>query len=335
MPTVFSGMQPTGIIHIGNYLGALRNFVRLQEQYDTCLYCLVDMHAITAARIDGAQLRHQVRLLAASYLACGLDPERSTIFVQSSVPEHAQLAWILSCVARVGWLARMTQFKEKAGKDAPHASVGLYTYPILMAADILLYQAKFVPVGDDQKQHLELARDIAQKFNNDFHSLFTLPEPIILTQGSRIYSLRDATKKMSKSDPSPLSYINLLDDDTTIITKVRKAKTDVLPMPSSEDELAQRPEVCNLLTIASALQEEPVSHTLGRLKGASLASFKEELADLLVAHIAPIRTRISAYMERREWLDALLVQGGKKARLRAGPFYADVARHVGFAYEEV
>src|SRR5512142_101515 len=288
MNRIFSGVQPTGNLHLGNYLGAIRNWVKLQDQFD-CLYCIVDMHAITTWQ-DPAQLRHQTREVAAAFLAAGIDARRHIVFAQSQVPAHAQLAWIFNCVARVGWLNRMTQFKEKAGKDRENASVGLYVYPNLMAADILVYRATHVPVGEDQKQHLELARDIAMKFNNDYgasiashgygDAFFPLPEPIIQGPATRVMSLRDGSKKMSKSDASDYSRINLTDDADTIAQKVRKAKTDPEPLPTEEKGLETRPEADNLVGIFAALSGRAKADVLRDFGGGQFSSFKNALAEL-------------------------------------------------------
>src|SRR6516162_87748 len=287
---VFSGVQPTGNLHLGNYLGAIVNFVALQKNYD-CIYCVVDLHAITVWQ-DPAELPHNIREVTAAFLACGIDPSKHIIFNQSQVAEHAELAWIFNCIARIGWLNRMTQFKEKAGKDRENASVGLYAYPCLMAADILLYRATHVPVGEDQKQHLELSRDIAQKFNLDFASsisalgfgdaFFPLPEPLIQGPATRVMSLRDGTKKMSKSDPSDYSRINLTDDADAIAQKIRKAKTDPEPLPSEEKGLGPRPEADNLVGLYAALADMSKAMVLRQFGGAQFSTFKAALIDLLV-----------------------------------------------------
>src|SRR6476659_5797285 len=297
---VFSGVQPTGILHLGNYLGAIVNFVKMQQTHD-CIYCVVDMHAITH-RVDvwggPAELARNTREVTAAFIASGIDPTKHIVFNQSQVQEHAELAWILNCVARVGWLNRMTQFKEKAGKDRENASVGLYDYPVLMAADILVYRATHVPVGEDQKQHLELARDIAQKFNNDFaasiaahgfgEAFFPLPEPLIQGPATRVMSLRDGAKKMSKSDASDYSRINLTDDADAIAQKIRKAKTDPEPLPSEEKGLEPRPEADNLFGIYAALSGRSKSDVLGEFGGAQFSGFKSNLVDLAVAKLSPI-----------------------------------------------
>jgi tryptophanyl-tRNA synthetase len=283
---VFSGVQPTGSLHLGNYLGAIKNFVNLQNDFD-CLYCIVDLHAITVWQ-NPANLRANILDVASAYLACGIDPKKSIIFVQSSVPHHVELSWIFNCISRIGWLNRMTQFKEKAGKNKEKVSAGLYIYPNLMAADILLYLADLVPVGDDQKQHLELTRDIAQKFNNDYSEFggkdfFPIPEPLILDESSRVMSLRDGTKKMSKSETSSMTRIELKDENDLIIKKISKAKTDAFPIPESIDELATRPEVKNLLNIFYSLSEEPILNILNSYTGKQFSDFTKDLSDFLIA----------------------------------------------------
>src|SRR5215468_9384603 len=301
-PRVFSGMQPTGNLHLGNYLGALTRWVEMQNTYD-CLYCIVDMHAITLWQ-DPAELKGAIRAVTAAYLAAGLDPGRSIIFNQSQVAEHAELAGVFSCVARLGWLNRMTQFKEKAGKDREQASVGLYAYPVLMAADILLYKATHVPVGDDQKQHLELTRDIAQKFNNDYAEairaagctdaqFFPLCEPVIMGPATRVMSLRDGTKKMSKSDASELSRINMTDDADTIARKIQKAKTDPEPLPTEEAGLANRPEADNLVGIYAALSGKTKAGVLQEHGGAPFSTFKKALVEVAVSRIGPVNAEMT------------------------------------------
>src|ERR687894_48208 len=292
---VFSGVQPTGNLHLGNYLGAIKRFVAMQETHD-CIYCVVDMHAITVPQ-DPKELRSQIREVTAAFIACGIDPGRHIVFNQSQVGAHAELAWVFNCVARVGWLSRMTQFKEKAGKDRENASVGLYAYPTLMAADILAYRATHVPVGEDQKQHLELSRDIAQKFNNDWaasiaehgfgDAFFPLPEPLIQGPATRVMSLRDGSKKMSKSDPSDYSRINLTDDADAIAQKVRKAKTDPEPLPAEAKGLEGRPEAENLVAIYAALTDSTVEDVLREHGGAQFSAFKAALVDVAVAKLAP------------------------------------------------
>ena len=279
---IFSGVQPTGNLHLGNYLGAIKNFVDLNnEPANECVFCVVDLHAITVNQ-DPQELRNNIRETVATFIACGINPEKSIIFNQSAVPAHSEAAWLLSCVARMGWLNRMTQFKEKAGKDKEKASIGLYSYPILMAADILLYDTTHVPVGQDQKQHLELCRDIAQKFNNDYgvDDFLKIPEPLIQKQFSRIMSLKDGTKKMSKSELSDLSRINLTDDKDLIVNKIKKAKTDPLPLPSNTDELMKRPEARNLLEIYSSLKNSSLDNSVGEFKGKKFSDFKDKLTQL-------------------------------------------------------
>ncbi|MCB1546629.1 MAG: tryptophan--tRNA ligase [Hyphomicrobiaceae bacterium] len=335
-PRVFSGMQPTGNLHLGNYLGAMVHWIANQESRE-CIYCVVDMHAITVWQ-DPAELRSAIRSVTAAYLACGLDPKRSIVFNQSQVPEHAELAWVFNCVARIGWLNRMTQFKEKAGKDRETASVGLYVYPNLMAADILAYRATHVPVGDDQKQHVELSRDIAQKFNHDFRdqiaaagrgeAFFPLPEPII--QSARVMSLRDGTKKMSKSDPSDLSRINLTDDADAIARKLKKAKTDPEPLPETVDGLASRPEADNLVGIYGGLVGADKAKVLEEFGGAQFATFKTSLIDAAVARIAPIGQEIRRISADPAEIDRILADGSRRARAIAEPIMNDVKDIVGF-----
>jgi tryptophanyl-tRNA synthetase len=339
MKRIFSGVQPTGHLHLGNYLGAIRNWVKLQDAYD-CLYCIVDMHAITVWQ-DPALLRDQTRIVAAAYLAAGIDARRHIIFNQSQVPAHAQLAWIFSCVARLGWLNRMTQFKEKAGRDRENASVGLYAYPNLMAADILAYKATHVPVGEDQKQHLELARDIAQKFNNDFGvDFFPLPEPLIFGAATRVMSLRDGTKKMSKSDVSDYSRINMTDDADAVALKIRKAKTDPHPLPGpdalkpdgSVDPAAEaaRPEAINLLGIYAALSDKPLAEVLAEFEGREFSFFKQVLADLAIATVGQIGHEMKRLLSEPGEIDAVLRDGAERARALAGPIMAEVEDIVGF-----
>jgi tryptophanyl-tRNA synthetase len=330
---VLSGMQPTHTLHLGNYLGALKNWVKMQETMP-CLFCVVDMHAITQDVGYGhaEDLTRQTREVAAAYIAGGIDPARSPIFNQSQVPEHGELAWIFNCVARLGWLDRMTQFKEKSGKHKERASVGLYTYPVLMAADILAYKATHVPVGEDQKQHLELARDIAQKFNNDFGApdFFPQPEPVILGAGTRVMSLRDGTKKMSKSDESDLSRINLTDDADTIIKKIRKATTDPNPLPENKDGLAGRPEAENLLSIYAALSDRTLEDVIGEFAGQQFSGFKQALADLTIAKIEPITAKMRSLLADPAQIDRILKDGGQKARAIAAPVMDEVKKKVGF-----
>ena len=338
-PRVFSGMQPTGNLHLGNYLGAMVQWVAMQETHE-CIFCVVDMHAITVWQ-DPLELKDQIRAVTAAYLAAGIDPKKSILFNQSQVPEHAELAWVFNCVARLGWLNRMTQFKEKAGKDRENASVGLYAYPVLMAADILAYRATHVPVGDDQKQHLELSRDIAQKFNNDFALsiqrvgfedgvYFPLPEPVIMGPATRVMSLRDGTKKMSKSDPSDLSRINMTDDADTIARKVQKAKTDPEPLPTEEAGLANRPEADNLVGIYAALAGTAKADVLREFGGGQFSAFKKALAELAVSKIAPVNAEMTRLLADPAEIDRTLADGTRRARAIAGPIMNDVRDIVGF-----
>jgi tryptophanyl-tRNA synthetase len=337
-PRVFSGIQPSGILHLGNYLGAIVNFVELQKQMD-CIYCVVDMHAITLWQ-DPEELTGAIRELTAAYIACGIDPKRHIIFNQSQVAEHAELTWVFNCVARLGWLNRMTQFKEKAGKDRENQSVGLYDYPVLMAADILIYRATHVPVGEDQKQHLELTRDVAQKFNNDFgpsiarhghgEAFFPLPEPLITGPATRVMSLRDGTKKMSKSDPSDYSRIHLSDDADTIAQKVRKAKTDPEPLPSEEEGLKGRPEAENLVGIYAALTGKTPAAVLSEFGGGQFSGFKANLADALVARLSPIGVEMTRLLRDPAAIDAILIDGADRARVIAAETMRSVKDIVGF-----
>ena len=317
---VVSGIQPTGNLHLGNYLGAIRNWVRMQDQIPEdgqCLFFLADLHAISMPHSPD-ELRRATLEMTAALVACGIDPARSVLFNQAQVPAHAELQWLLGGTARMGWLNRMTQWKDKAGKNREGQSVALFTYPVLQAADVLLYQATHVPVGDDQKQHLELARDIAQKFNNDFASeeapVFTLPEPITPPEAARIMSLRDGSKKMSKSDPSEMSRIELADDADTIMQKIKKAKTDPEPLPSEVAGLESRPEALNLVTIYGALSGENPDAVLSRFGGQGFGAFKPALGELLVETLAPISARFRYLLEDREALDAILARGAARAR---------------------
>ena len=338
IPRVFSGVQPTGNLHLGNYLGAITKFVELQKTHE-CLYCVVDLHAITVAQ-DPIELTKSTREVTAAFIASGVDPEKHIIFNQSQVSGHAELAWVFNCVARMGWLNRMTQFKEKAGKHKENASVGLFAYPNLMAADILLYRATHVPVGDDQKQHLELARDIAQKFNVDYSNsigalgfgdnFFPLPEPLIAGPATRVMSLRDGTKKMSKSDSSDLSRINLSDDSDTILKKIRKAKTDPEPLPSEEEGLEGRPEAQNLIGIFSALSGQSVAEVLSEFGGGQFSSFKQSLADLTVEKVSPITAKINDFMKDTKAIDEILSSGADRANEIAEPVYQNVKKVLGF-----
>jgi len=329
-PRVLSGVQPSGALHLGNYLGALVKFERLQTQFETFIF-VADMHAITVWQ-EPAKLAAQTREIAAAYLASGLDPKRAAIFPQSAVPAHAELAWIFNCVARLGWLDRMTQFKEKGGAHKERASVGLYTYPVLQAADILLYKATHVPVGEDQKQHLELTRDIAQKFNNDFAApgFFPLTEPVITGPATRVMSLRDGASKMSKSDPSDNSRINLLDDADTIAGKIRKAKTDPEPLPETLEELKARPEADNLVAVYAALADRTKAEVLAEFAGQGFGAFKPKLADLAVARLAPVTAEMRRLMNDPAQIDQVLRDGAERARAIADPVVAETKRIVGF-----
>jgi len=339
---VFSGVQPTGNLHLGNYLGAIVNFVKMQENYN-CIYCVVDLHAITVP-IDvwggPAELARCTREVTAAFIAAGIDPKKNIIFNQSQVAEHAELAWVFNCVARLGWLNRMTQFKEKAGKDRENASVGLYDYPVLMASDILVYRATHVPVGDDQKQHLELSRDIAQKFNNDFSdqikalglddTFFPLPEPVITGPATRVMSLRDGTKKMSKSDASDYSRINLNDDADAIAQKVRKAKTDPEPLPSEEKGLESRPEADNLVGIYSALSGKSKGEVLREFGGGQFSGFKNNLVDLAVEKLGPLGAEMKRLTADPGYVDSVLIDGSNRARAIAAETMSAVKDIVGF-----
>ncbi|MGO8024416.1 tryptophan--tRNA ligase [Rhizobium leguminosarum] len=347
---VFSGVQPTGNLHLGNYLGAIRRFVALQEGND-CIYCVVDMHALTAQLVH-EDMPSQTRSIAAAFIAAGIDPEKHIVFNQSAVPQHAELAWIFNCVARIGWMNRMTQFKDKAGKDREQASLGLYAYPSLMAADILVYRATHVPVGEDQKQHLELARDIAMKFNLDYaehisrtgygvditvgnepvHAYFPMVEPLIGGPAPRVMSLRDGTKKMSKSDPSDLSRINLMDDEDAISKKIRKAKTDPDGLPSEIDGLQGRPEADNLVAIYAALSDKSKADVLAEFGGQQFSVFKPALVDLAINVLAPITGEMRRLMDDTSHIDAILRKGGERARARAEVTMQQVRDVIGFLY---
>ena len=347
-PLVFSGVQPTGNLHLGNYLGAIHKFVALQENND-CIYCVVDLHAITAQLVH-EDLKGQIRSIAAAFIASGIDPVKHIVFNQSAVPQHAELAWIFNCVARIGWMNRMTQFKDKAGKDRENASLGLLAYPSLMAADILVYRATHVPVGDDQKQHLELTRDIATKFNNDFsgriadlgvgvemkmgdetvNGYFPLTEPLIEGPATRVMSLRDGTKKMSKSDPSDLSRINLTDDADTISKKIRKAKTDPDALPGEVEGLKGRPEAENLVGIYAALAGTTREKVVADFAGQQFSAFKPALADLAVEKLAPISAEMRRISDDRAYVDGVLRDGGERAGALAEATMKDVRRIIGF-----
>ena len=327
---VFSGVQPTGNLHLGNYLGAMKNFVELQKKTN-CIYSIVDLHAITVFQ-DPKELNNSILETVAGFIACGLDFKKSIIFNQSSVSEHAELAWIFNCVSRLGWLNRMTQFKEKAGTNKENASVGLYVYPNLMAADILLYKATHVPVGDDQKQHLELCRDIANKFNNDFGSskFFPIPEPLIHKNFSRVMSLRDGKKKMSKSEASDFSRINLQDTEDEIEKKIKKAKTDSSAIPSDKKDLEKRPEALNLLNIYSSITNSTLEKTLKEMEGKDFSQFKKKLTDVLIATICPIGKKIKQLNNDKDQLVSILREGSVKAKTIAGKNLKEIKEIVGF-----
>ena len=326
---IFSGIKPSGNLHLGNYLGAIRNWVAMQRDYDS-MFCMVDLHAITVFQ-DPKELTRNTREVAAGMIAAGIDPVDNALFVQSHVPAHSQLAWIFNCVARLGWLNRMTQFKDKAGKNRENASAGLYVYPNLMAADILVYKATHVPVGEDQKQHLELARDIAQKFNNDYGvELFPQPEPVIRGPGTRVMSLRDGSKKMSKSDPSDFSRINMTDDADTIAGKVRKATTDPNPLPDSVDGLEGRPEAANLLNIYAALTDQTLEQAVASVAGQQFSQFKATLTETAVSVLGPINAEMKRLMDDPAEIDRVLAQGAAKANAIAVPVLHEVYKTLGF-----
>ena len=329
---IFSGVQPTGNLHLGNYLGAIKNFVELNNDNENeCIFCVVDLHAITVSQ-DPKKLRDNIRETVATFIASGIDPNKSIIFNQSQVSAHAEVSWILSCIARIGWLNRMTQFKEKAGKDKEKASIGLYSYPVLMAADILLYDATHVPVGDDQKQHLELCRDIAQKFNNDFSvdDFFKIPEPLIQKEFSRIMSLKNGLKKMSKSELSDLSRINLTDTKDEMINKIKKAKTDPLPLPSNIKELEKRPEARNLIGIYSSLSGLTQEETIKKFAAKNFSEFKDNLSQLIVDKIEPISIEIKKLLNEKSYLDKILLDGSKKANFQASDKVKKIHEIIGF-----
>ncbi len=329
---IFSGVQPTGNLHLGNYIGAIKNFVDLQnEKENNCIFCVVDLHAITSKQ-NPKELKKNIRETAATFIASGIDPNNSIIFNQSLIPAHSEGSWILSCTARMGWLNRMTQFKEKAGKDKEKASVGLYIYPVLMAADILLYDATHVPVGDDQKQHLELCRDIAQRFNNDFNcpNFLMPPEPLIQKQFSRIMSLKDGTKKMSKSDASDFSRINLTDTEDEILNKIKKAKTDIHPIPGDKSKLNGRPEAENLLGIYSSINNQTIEDSLNEFEGKNFSEFKNKLSEILVEKISPISLEIKKLLSDTNHLDQILLEGASKAEEIAGNKIKEIKKILGF-----
>lgn len=329
MNRIFSGIQPTGNLHLGNYLGAIRNWVSLQNEYE-CIFCVVDLHAITVWQ-DPKELRANTREVAAAMIASGVDPKSNILFNQSQNPSHAELAWIFNCVARMGWLNRMTQFKEKAGKHKENASVGLFAYPNLMAADILAYRATHVPVGDDQKQHLELARDIAQKFNNDFGvDFFPIIEPVIMGAATRVMSLRDGSAKMSKSDPSDNSRINMVDDVDTIVKKIRKAKTDPEPLPTSKEGLEDRPEAANLMSIFAALSDLTIEDVIRKYGDQQFSTFKQDLADLAVENLSPIQNDMRRLVADTDYVDGILREGAGRARALTEPIIRDVHEILGY-----
>ena len=331
---ILSGVQPSGDLHLGNYLGAIKNFVSLQKEYE-CFFCVVDLHAITVWQ-DPKQLLNKTREVTAAFIACGIDPNQNILFSQSQVPQHTQLAWIFSCVARMGWLNRMTQFKDKAGKDKENASVGLFSYPTLMAADILIYLASHVPVGEDQKQHLELTRDIAQKFNNDFKTnLFPIPEPLIFGEATRVMSLRDGTKKMSKSDASDYSRIMLSDSTDEIVKKIKKAKTDIHPLPRSLKETHNRPEALNLLSIFASLNNKSTEETIANYAGKEFSLFKKDLTDMVVEKIDPINKEMRKLMDDKDYLDNIMNKGKEKAIHVADSVLNKVYTIVGFSKSDI
>ncbi|MDA9743354.1 tryptophan--tRNA ligase [Candidatus Pelagibacter sp.] len=329
---IFSGVQPTGNLHLGNYIGAIKNFVDLQNNKDNnCIFCVVDLHAITVMQ-DPVELKNNIRETAAAFIASGIDPKNSIIFNQSLVPAHSECSWILGCVARMGWLNRMTQFKEKAGKDKEKASVGLYIYPVLMASDILLYDASHVPVGDDQKQHLELCRDIAQKFNNEYKckDFLTPPEPLIQKNFSRIMSLKDGMKKMSKSDVAEGSRINLTDTEDQIVNKIKKAKTDNNTLPGNEDGLKGRPEAENLMGIYSSLSNQNITNTLNEFEGKNFSDLKNRLTDIIVTKLSPITREIKKLLSDKNYIDQILEDGGAKAHDISSKKVKKIKEIVGF-----
>ena len=326
---ILSGVQPSGDLHLGNYLGAIKNFVTLQKEYE-CFFCVVDLHAITVWQ-DPKVLANKTREVTAAFIASGIDPKKNNIFVQSQVPQHAQLGWLFNCVARMGWLNRMTQFKDKAGKNSENVSVGLFSYPTLMAADILIYLATHVPVGDDQKQHLELTRDIAQKFNNDFKiDFFPIPEPLILGEATRVMSLRDGSKKMSKSDPSDYSRIMLTDTAENITQKIKKAKTDPEPLPQDKTGLEKRPEAENLISIFASLQDTSIESVIKDYAGKEFSTFKKDLADLSVSKLEPITSEMNKLMSDVSYIDSILNQGKENAIAVAEPVLQKTKEIIGF-----
>jgi len=326
---ILSGVQPSGDLHLGNYLGAIKNFVSLQKEFE-CFFCIVDLHAITVWQ-DPKILKQKTREVAAAFIASGIDPDKNTLFVQSQVPQHAQLAWIFNCVARMGWLNRMTQFKDKAGKNTENVSVGLFSYPTLMAADILIYLATHVPVGEDQKQHLELTRDIAQKFNSDFNTdIFPIPEPLILGEATRVMSLRDGLKKMSKSDPSDYSRIMLSDSEDEIVKKITKAKTDPFPLPENLEEAKKRPEAINLLTIYAALNDLELEKVVVEYAGKEFSQFKKYLGELATSKLSPISLEMNKLMKDAKYLDSIICNGKNRAINVADPILSKIYEIIGF-----
>ena len=326
---ILSGVQPSGDLHLGNYLGAIKNFVTLQKEYE-CFFCVVDLHAITVWQ-DPKVLANKTREVTAAFIASGIDPNTNKIFVQSQVPQHAQLAWFFNCVARMGWLNRMTQFKDKAGKNSENVSVGLFSYPTLMAADILIYLATHVPVGDDQKQHLELTRDIAQKFNNDFETdLFPIPEPLIFGEATRVMSLRDGLKKMSKSDLSDYSRIMLTDTKDSIVQKIKKAKTDPEPLPEDKKDLSKRPEAQNLISIFASLKNDTIENVIKDYAGKEFSVFKKDLADLSVSKLEPISVEMNKLIKDTKYIDSVLNSGKNKAISVADPVLQKTKEIIGF-----
>jgi tryptophanyl-tRNA synthetase len=326
---ILSGVQPSGDLHLGNYLGAIKNFVLLQKEFE-CFFCVVDLHAITVWQ-DPKVLKQKTREVTAAFIASGIDPNINTLFVQSQVPQHAQLAWIFNCVARMGWLNRMTQFKDKAGKNSENMSVGLFSYPTLMAADILIYLATHVPVGEDQKQHLELTRDIALKFNNDFKTdIFPIPEPLILGTATRVMSLRDGLKKMSKSDPSDYSRIMLSDSEGEIVKKIKKAKTDPIALPENLDEAKKRPEAINLLTIYAALNDVDLEKVVSEYSGKEFSQFKKDLGELASSKLSPISFEMNKLMQDEKYLDSIINDGKDRAIAVADPVLSKIYEIIGF-----
>jgi len=325
---ILSGVQPSGDLHLGNYLGAIKNFVSLQKEFQ-CFFCIVDLHAITVWQ-DPKILKYKTREVTAAFIASGIDPNKNTLFVQSQVPQHAQLAWIFNCVARMGWLNRMTQFKDKAGKNSENVSVGLFSYPTLMAADILIYLATHVPVGEDQKQHLELTRDIAQKFNTDFNTdFFPIPEPLIFGAGTRVMSLRDGLKKMSKSDPSDYSRIMLSDSEDAIIKKIKKAKTDPFSLPDNLEDAKKRPEALNLLTIYAALKNLELNQAISDCAGKEFVQFKKELGEIASSKLSPISNEINKLMKDEKYLDSIINNGRERAIIVAEPVLSKIYEIIG------